>query len=103
MFTKDLAIDRAEIIKKIDSYYVGNIHPYTAVTEVRCDAIVSVSNNKELLNEMLSCGCINKKSYGEIFKYLDHAFKKYMELMNFINYGMIILNRNESKVKIKEK
>ena len=103
IFTKDLVLERSELIKQIDSYYIGNMHPYTAVTEARCHAITYTFDNRELLNEMFSCGCINKKSYDEILKYLNHRFKKYMELIDFINYGMIILNRRAAKVKVKEK
>ena len=101
--TSELVCKKDETVKKLDYYCVGQLSPTSAVTEVCCNAICSIDANRGLLYNMLYCECINKKTYDEMQKYITTKLKRYLEFINYINYDMMVMNRREEKVKIKEK
>ena len=101
--TSELICKKEDVLKKLDYYCVGQLSATSAVTEVCCDAICSIDTNKGLLDNMLYCECINKKTHEEMKKYMTKKLTKYLEYITYINYDMIVMNRNESKVKVKER
>ena len=101
-FSRNLVFTREKLIEKLNSYDMEQIGVYAAVTEVECNAIYDIDNNKDILKILLEENKISKEMYDELIEILDDKLRKQLEFIRNVDKISLNVMVNRKKEKKKE-
>lgn len=100
-FSRNLVFTRDKLIEKLNACNMEYIGVDAAVTEVKCNAIYDIDNNKDMIKILFDENKITKEMYDKLIEILDDKLRKQLEFIR--NIDKISLNIMVYKKKEKKK
>ena len=98
--TRNLVFTRDGLIEKLNYFHMEQIGVHAAITEVKCNAIYEIDNNKDLLKIMYEENKLDIDTYNTLIALLNECLTKqleYIKNLDKIGLAMSIAKKKEKK------